>query len=139
MPRIREVIESTLLVAVPHATIAVAVQELFGVPLTSEAVVAFQKLFFWVEILTVSQLRIAVEDRVRVALHAVASAETNLATVACALEDDPRVIASRLPATPASWPIVLAAAGLSSNGKGFNRVRARRTHEPGSAGRPTYH
>jgi hypothetical protein len=107
MPRVRELVESSLLVCVPPAAIAIAVTRLLGFVLNREAITEFAALFFRTEVVTTAQVKIAVEDRVRVGLRMAASSETDPASLARALAGDPRVFATSLPATPASWLPVL--------------------------------
>lgn len=93
-PRIREHVETELLLAVPHKVIADMVRDSLGFSITAEAIGSFSDLFFRVELLTRAQLQVAVEDRVRVGLLQAASPQSDPATIARALAGDPRVVAA---------------------------------------------
>jgi hypothetical protein len=112
-PVVREIVETGLLLGVPHATIADSVQELAGWSLWPEQVEAFAALYFRMEVLTRGQLRIAIENRVRAELARVVTTDTSPAVIAGALAADVRVAAANQPPVPASWPKLLTDARLA--------------------------
>jgi hypothetical protein len=124
MPRVRELVESSLLVGVPAASIANAVWQLLGFTISREAITEFAALLFRTEVVTAAQLKIAVEDRVRVGLRMAASSETDPASLARALAGDPRVFATSVPAMPASWPTVLGKIGFDVRSRAVQQVLA---------------
>jgi len=105
MVRTREFVETGLLLHVPHIDLACAVGDVFGTPMKAETVTTYARLFFRTRLFTPTLLRVAVEARVRFGLVGVGSPKVSAKTLDRAVEDDPRVRASLLPAaaTRAQW------------------------------------
>jgi hypothetical protein len=108
-PRLRELVETGLIVNAARSAIAGAARERLGTTIESEAIESFEDIFFRLELLTRGQLEIAVEDRVRVCLSKAASKDTDAGTFAQALGTDPRVLASTARRSAKSWPAILDA------------------------------
>jgi hypothetical protein len=96
-PRVREVVETELILGASHPAIAGAVWDRCEFSVTPEAIRQFEELFFFVELFTRAQLQVAVEDRVRVGLLQAVSQQSDPATIARALSTDPRVVAAASP------------------------------------------
>jgi hypothetical protein len=103
--RIRELVETGLLLHVGHMDLACAVGDVFGTPMKAETVTCYARLFFQTRLFTPTLLRVAVEARVRHGLVGVGSPKVSAKTLERAVADDPRVRASLMPAaaTRAHW------------------------------------
>ncbi len=108
--RLREFVESGLLVGVPESSIATAAKELLGRQLEPSQVRAFASLFFRLDVLTRAQIHVLVEQRVRCTLHGLGDAVTTAQVLAL----DARIVALNLPPIAASWMKVLEAMGFDS-------------------------
>lgn len=108
-PRLRELVESGLLTGVPHDAIAVAVSALLETTADNNAIRTFAELFLRLDVVTRSQLRVLVEERVGCALRKVVSRKR----LRRALARDARMIAVALPPTPANWSVALQAMGFA--------------------------
>jgi hypothetical protein len=124
-PRVREVVETELLLGASHPAIASVVRNALEFSVTVESVRQFEDLFFYVDLLTQAQLQIAVEDRVRVGLLQAASKESDPATLARALSSDPRIVAASSPVLEKRQEKVPRLHYINANGPSFGAGRSR--------------
>jgi hypothetical protein len=129
MPRVREFVESALILRVPGAPIASLARQLLDVSLTEGAVRAYGDLFLRLDVLSTAQLKIAIEDRVRLGLRKVASKDSDPSSLARAVAEDPRVVATKESSLTA-WPVVLATMGLSVSSQTRSNCRTTGARVP---------
>jgi hypothetical protein len=108
--RVRELIESALLLGVPECAIVTATKALLETDIDSNEVHAYGDLFFRLELFTRAQVRILVEERVRCTLAGIGTPAATEKALGC----DGRMVALSLPATPSSWIKVLVTMGFPS-------------------------
>jgi hypothetical protein len=124
-PRLREVVETELLLGASHPAIAGVVRDALEFSVTVESIRQFEVLFFYVELLTRAQLQMSVEDRVRVGLRQAASKGSDPATLARALSSDPRVIAASSPVLEKRQEEAPRLCYINANGPSFGAGRPR--------------
>ncbi len=110
--RLREIIEAGLIVRTPVGEILKLLASHLQLEVPAKALLFFAFLFFDARNLARSQLRVRVQERVRIAvMHALAS-EADTSVAARGIEADARNIAVTMPTGALSWAYVLLSLGI---------------------------
>jgi hypothetical protein len=111
--RARELAEGALLLNVPPRAIVHALSAYLSYASSPGVVELFRSVFFDLPGTTRSQLKVLVQQRVRVAVMRAATNPDDQMAARRAIASDSRIVAASMPSSSLAWPVVLLAAGLS--------------------------
>jgi hypothetical protein len=112
-PRAREMTEAGLLTGVPMNAIVQTLALYLGVAVPEPSIELYRSIFFDVTCVTRAQLRVAVQQRVRLAVMRMVSDPADEATARRAIRSDARAVALQMPSSPLAWASVLLSMGYS--------------------------
>jgi hypothetical protein len=111
-PRSREVVESALLVGTPEGVVTEILRLHLRHTVTPQAITTFRKTFFNTQRVTRGQLKLLIEEHVRLVLKRAASGTDAEAAAIRGVVSDARSVACTLPSGTLSLRVVLLALGL---------------------------
>ena len=110
-PRARELVEAGAVIGVPAAAVAQTAHKCLRLEVAPETIAGFWHTFFDVSLFTRAQLRLAVREHVAAGIVGATGADDD--SLRRAVDSDARVMATALPAVPASWAATLMALGCA--------------------------
>jgi len=112
-PRVREFVEAGLIAGVPVRAIAETLKAYPKYEASPAAIAHYHNMLFDTLAMSRGQLRIAVRERVRIAVARMVKGDEDEVTVRRAIDTDARCVAVSLPCTPLAWSAVLMSLGYA--------------------------